>query len=94
VPPADPVGLARAMSALIRDPARRAALGAAGERRVHNIFAMKSGIDALALRFGLCPASLEGSGDATGPSYDAHRRGEEVVPEAAGVPFLGVQSEP
>jgi glycosyltransferase involved in cell wall biosynthesis len=94
VPPADPVGLARAMSALIRDPARRAALGTVGERRVRDIFAMKSGIDMLAPRFGLCPASLEGSSDASRPSYDPHRRGEDVVLQAPGGPFLGVRSEP
>jgi glycosyltransferase involved in cell wall biosynthesis len=95
VPPDDPAGLAQVMCALIRDPARRAALGTAGERRVRSNFAMKSGIDVLAERFGLLPVnrqriSLPG---ASGPSYDIHRHGEDAVPQAAGVPFLEVRSE-
>jgi glycosyltransferase involved in cell wall biosynthesis len=59
VPPGDPAGLSQAISTLIRDPARRAALGAAGERRVCGNFAMKSGIDALAMRFGVPAADRE-----------------------------------
>ncbi len=55
VPPGDPPALARAMVELIRDPARRRALGAAGERRVRSAFAMNAGIDQLARRFGLEP---------------------------------------
>jgi len=55
VPPGDPPALARAMAELIRDPARRRALGAAGERRVRSAFAMNAGIDQLARRFGLEP---------------------------------------
>ena len=53
VPPETPAELAQAMSKLIRDPARRAALGAAGERRVRDCFSMTSGIDLLSRRFGL-----------------------------------------
>src|SRR5262249_17096027 len=49
-PPGDPAGLARALESLIRDPARRERLGAAGERRVRSLFAMRPGIDALAER--------------------------------------------
>ena len=95
VPPDDHVGLAQAISALIGDPARRAALGTAGERRVRSNFAMKSGIDVLAGRFGLLPPnrqeiSLRG---ASGPSYDTHRHGEDAVLQAAEVPFLGVRPE-
>jgi glycosyltransferase involved in cell wall biosynthesis len=95
VPPDDPVGLAQAMCTLIRDPARRAALGTAGERHVRSNFAMKSGIDVLAEHFGLLSAnrqriSLPG---ASGPSYDIHRHGEDAVLQAAGVPFLDVRSE-
>jgi len=55
-PPGDPAALAQALSSLIRDPARRAALAVAGERRVRAAFAMRSGIEALAERFGLSPA--------------------------------------
>ncbi len=57
VPSADPPALARALAGLIRDPARRAALGAAGERRVRTRFSLTSGIDLLARRFGLMPAA-------------------------------------
>lgn len=53
VPPGDPSALACALAALIGDPARRAALGAAGERRVRSAFAMEAGIELLARRFGL-----------------------------------------
>jgi glycosyltransferase involved in cell wall biosynthesis len=95
VPPDDPAGLAQAMCALIRDPARRAALGTAGERRVRSNFAMKSGIDVLAERFGLLPANRQRISllDASGPSYDIHRDGEDAVLQAAGVPLLEVRSE-
>ena len=95
VPPDDPAGLAQAMCALIRDPARRAALGTAGERRVRSNFAMKSGIDVLAERFGLLPANRRriSSPGASGPSYDIHRHGEDAVLQAAGVPLLEVRSE-
>src|SRR5205807_4392428 len=53
--PNDPVRLAQKTAELIRDPARRAGLAAAGERRVRSRFAMDSGVDALARRFGLNP---------------------------------------
>jgi glycosyltransferase involved in cell wall biosynthesis len=61
VPPGDPPALARALAGLIRDPARRAALGAAGEQRVRSIFAMNAGIDLLARRFGLRTADARGA---------------------------------
>ncbi len=53
VPPGDPPALALALADLIGDPARRRALGAAGEQRVRSAFAMQAGIDLLARRFGL-----------------------------------------
>lgn len=56
VRPADPVQLAAVIEALIRDPARRAQLGAAGEARVRERFSMKQGLDFLAARFGLAAA--------------------------------------
>jgi glycosyltransferase involved in cell wall biosynthesis len=53
VPPGDPPALAAALEALIRDPSRRARLGAAGEARVRREFDMQCGIAVLARRFGL-----------------------------------------
>jgi glycosyltransferase involved in cell wall biosynthesis len=64
VPSGDPQALARALTGLIRDPARRMALGSAGERRVRGAFAMNAGIDLLARRFGLDPV------DAPDPRVD------------------------
>jgi glycosyltransferase involved in cell wall biosynthesis len=65
-PPGDPTALAQALATLICDPARRAQLGAAGERRVRRLFAMGPGIDVLARRFGLSPTSsaVDGTSDA------------------------------
>ncbi|HUC73584.1 MAG TPA: glycosyltransferase family 4 protein [Stellaceae bacterium] len=65
VPPADPPALAHALAELIGDPARRAALGAAGERRVRARFSMTSGIDLLAQRFG--PASAKHGDERAAP---------------------------
>lgn len=92
VPPDDPVGLAQAMSALIRDPARRAALGTAGERRVRSNFAMKSGIDVLAERFGLVPANRQPPSllNVSRPLRYAHRLGEDTVLQTAGSPLREV----
>jgi glycosyltransferase involved in cell wall biosynthesis len=52
-PPGDPTALAALLESLIRDPVRRARLGAAGQDRVHSAFDMRAGIAALAQRFGL-----------------------------------------
>jgi glycosyltransferase involved in cell wall biosynthesis len=92
VPPDDPVGLAQAMSALIRDPARRAALGTAGERRVRSNFAMKSGIDVLAERFGLLSADRQAVGllNVSQPLRYAHRLGKDTVFQTAGSPLREV----
>jgi glycosyltransferase involved in cell wall biosynthesis len=71
----DAVALARNIAELIRDPARRAALASAGEHRVRSLFAMDSGIDALARRFGLMQpgpracASLDRSLALNEPTY-------------------------
>jgi glycosyltransferase involved in cell wall biosynthesis len=59
VTPGDPAALAMMLAALIRDPERRAELGAAGERRVRTMFAMTAGIEALARRFGLSDKLVE-----------------------------------
>ncbi len=53
VPPGNPRALAAALEALIRDPAQRSRLGAAGEARVRRDFDMTSGIAVLAALFGL-----------------------------------------
>ena len=50
VAPGDPAALAAALEHLIRDPALRLRLGAAGARRVRERFAMDAGIDALVTR--------------------------------------------
>ena len=55
-PPNDPAALAQNIAELVRDPARRAGLAAAGECRVRSLFAMDRGIDTLARRFGLNPS--------------------------------------
>jgi glycosyltransferase involved in cell wall biosynthesis len=51
VPPGDVDALAAAITELIRDPARRAALGRAGNERVRRHFDMERGIDRLARKF-------------------------------------------
>ena len=56
VPPGEPPALAAALAALIREPERRDALGAAGEERVRREFDMRRGIAELAGLFGLPPA--------------------------------------
>ena len=53
VPPGDPRALAASLDALIRDPARRRRLAAAGEARVREKFDMRDGIGDLAALFGL-----------------------------------------
>jgi glycosyltransferase involved in cell wall biosynthesis len=53
VAPEAPEDLARALASLIRDPARRRALGEAGRRRVQERFGLRGNIARLARRFGL-----------------------------------------
>jgi glycosyltransferase involved in cell wall biosynthesis len=55
VAPETPEDLARALAGLIRDPARRRALGEAGRRRVQERFGLQGNIARLARRFGLQP---------------------------------------
>jgi glycosyltransferase involved in cell wall biosynthesis len=57
VPPGDPPALATAIAGLLRDPARRRRLAAAGEARVRRDFDMANGIAVLAELFGLPPAA-------------------------------------
>ena len=52
----DCAALAAALEALITQPARRRALGAAGEARVRAEFALEANLDRLAARFGLMSA--------------------------------------
>lgn len=59
VPPEDPAALAAALEALIRDPARRLAMGREGRRRVLERFSFAAGMARLAARFGLAPARRE-----------------------------------
>ncbi len=51
VPPEDPAALAASLETLIRDPARRLALGAAGADRVRRDFSCETGIDRLMALF-------------------------------------------
>jgi glycosyltransferase involved in cell wall biosynthesis len=53
VAPEAPDALARALAALIADPARRRALGEAGRRRVAEKFALEANVGRLARKFGL-----------------------------------------
>jgi glycosyltransferase involved in cell wall biosynthesis len=53
VAPESPAALAEALAALMRDPARRAQLGAAARRRVETRFALEANLARLAARFGL-----------------------------------------
>ena len=53
VAPESPRELARALAALIADPARRSTLGEAGRRRVRAEFGLEENIERLARRFGL-----------------------------------------
>lgn len=53
VPPQAPQELAQALASLIRDPARRLALGRAGRERVAAQFGMQSNLERLAVKFGL-----------------------------------------
>jgi glycosyltransferase involved in cell wall biosynthesis len=46
VPPDDPVALAQAVGRLVREPALRLSLGAAGERRVKNRFSVDACLSA------------------------------------------------
>lgn len=52
----DPVALARALEALITNPARRRALGQAGQSRVVESFALDASLEPLARKFGLGPS--------------------------------------
>lgn len=53
VPPESPAALAQALRSLMADPARRAALGAAGRERVRTRFQLEPNLERLARRFGL-----------------------------------------
>jgi glycosyltransferase involved in cell wall biosynthesis len=57
VAPGDPAALAAALEAMIRSPALRRRLGAAGEARVRRDFDMNGGIELLAAKFGLAALS-------------------------------------
>ena len=56
VPENDVAALASALALLIRDPARRRVLGAAGETRVRAEFSLAANFERLARRFGLAAA--------------------------------------
>lgn len=68
VPPEDPAALAAALAELIRDPQRRAALGAAGAERVRRDFGSDSGIDRLHARFAAAEATPRAERRCASPS--------------------------
>jgi len=70
VPPESPDALAQALAMLIGDPARRDALGAAGQARVRAQFRLDANLGRLAAKFGL-PA-WRSSGSAVGAEGLAH----------------------
>jgi glycosyltransferase involved in cell wall biosynthesis len=55
----DPVALAAALEALIANPARRRALGQAGQARVAERFALDGNLEPLARKFGLAAAGAD-----------------------------------
>ena len=57
-PPDDPDALAAAIAAAIGDPERRGKLGAAGQQRVRQDFALADNIENLAIRFGVPVPSI------------------------------------
>jgi len=57
VPPGDAAALAAGLARMITDPALRLRLGQAGERRVRRDFDMNRGLDLIAARLGLDPAT-------------------------------------
>jgi glycosyltransferase involved in cell wall biosynthesis len=57
VAPQSPEALARALAALVADPARRSALGAAGRARLGERFALEPNLERLAQKFGLAAAA-------------------------------------
>jgi len=83
VPPDNPPALSSALEGLIADPARRSALGIAGELCVRRSFAAGSSIDALAQRFGLNPPG-QGQDPRSGRDWDGSRA-EEMLPRPARV---------
>jgi glycosyltransferase involved in cell wall biosynthesis len=91
VPPDNPRVLASALETLIGDPARRSALGIAGEHRVRRSFAAGSAIDALAKRFGLHPpVRASGSPPLFQRIWDTSRAGE-ALPQPSRVASAGVR---
>jgi glycosyltransferase involved in cell wall biosynthesis len=79
--PGNPTALSEALASLIRNPTRRARLGAAGESRVRSLFAMGPGIDALAERFGLYLASA--GGDTREAAHTEVLAASSVIPSPA-----------
>jgi glycosyltransferase involved in cell wall biosynthesis len=90
--PNDPAALAQKIAELIREPARRAGLAAAGERRVRSRFAMDSGVDALARRFGLNPSAppLRVPLDPSPPLHHVVPFDADTAMLEAGLPLLDV----
>jgi glycosyltransferase involved in cell wall biosynthesis len=89
VPPGNPKALAAAIEGLIRAPALRAQIGAAGETRVRRDFDMRAGLAVLAARFGL-PAEPE----ASVPVAEAPVEAEVEVEPAQPAPPIAAEIPP
>ncbi len=89
VAPAAPESLAAALARLMREPPRRAALGAAGERRVRRDFAMAPGIARLAALFAQTDEMRESVVPRPYPSTTLFPAGPEVPLTAPGGAPLG-----
>jgi glycosyltransferase involved in cell wall biosynthesis len=83
VAPGDPAALAAALEAMIRSPALRRRLGAAGEARVRRDFDMNGGIELLAEQFGLAALSRIAAESAEPAGLTRGEAGEDVEHDKA-----------
>jgi glycosyltransferase involved in cell wall biosynthesis len=85
VPPGNPPALADALAALIREPGRRDALGAAAEERVCREFDMRRGIETIVELFGLAPVKHETETGSASEDFPSPALRERVAAARAAV---------